>query len=153
MGLSWHELSWLDLSLLLGPDWTCPNLTCPDLTGFKRCLVHQILCQKNVGPQKLEGPKTFLVPKNFWDFQTPFLYTYTPAQIGHLPDTFLVPSRHTLDTHQISASYVPLNYDFQLGRGVGGWFLLHNHATSWSNLQDCKISSRAEIPKLDRVWQ
>ena len=24
-----------------------------------------------------------------------------------------------------------------------------NHATSWSNLQDCKISSRAEIPKLD----
>ena len=32
-------------------------------------------------------------------------------------------------------------------------FLLHNHATSWSNLQDCKISSRAEIPKLDRVWQ
>ena len=31
-------------------------------------------------------------------------------------------------------------------------FLLHNHATLWSNLQDCKISSRAEIPKLDRVW-
>ena len=28
-----------------------------------------------------------------------------------------------------------------------------NNATSWSNLQDCKISSRAEIPKLDRVWQ
>ena len=32
---------------------------------------------------------------------------------------------------------------------VGGWFLMHNHATSWSNLQDCKISSTAEIPKLD----
>ena len=30
---------------------------------------------------------------------------------------------------------------------------VENHATSWSNLQDCKISSRAEIPKLDRVWQ
>ena len=28
-------------------------------------------------------------------------------------------------------------------------FLLHNHATSWSNLQDRKISSKAEIPKLD----
>ena len=28
-----------------------------------------------------------------------------------------------------------------------------NHATSWSNLQARKISSRAEIPKLDRVWQ
>ena len=42
-----------------------------------------------------------------------------------------------------------------LGGGwvVGGGFLLHNHATSWSNLQDCKISSTAEIPKLDRVWQ
>ena len=59
--------------------------------------------------------------------------------------------------------WLGLNYDFQLGRGVGGgwvggwvvdgWFLLHNHATSWSNLQDCKISSAAEIPKLDRVWQ
>ena len=24
-----------------------------------------------------------------------------------------------------------------------------NHATLWPNLQDCKISSRAEIPKLD----
>ena len=24
-----------------------------------------------------------------------------------------------------------------------------NHATLWSNLQDCKISSRVEIPKLD----
>ena len=30
---------------------------------------------------------------------------------------------------------------------------LENNATSWSNLQDCKISSIAEIPKLDRVWQ
>ena len=27
------------------------------------------------------------------------------------------------------------------------------NATSWSNLQDCKSSSIAEIPKLDRVWQ
>ena len=32
-------------------------------------------------------------------------------------------------------------------------FLLHNNATLWSNLQDCKISNKAEIPKLDRVWQ
>ena len=31
-------------------------------------------------------------------------------------------------------------------------FLLHNNATLWFNLQDCKISSIAEIPKLDRVW-
>ena len=28
-----------------------------------------------------------------------------------------------------------------------------NHATLWPNLQNSKISSRAEIPKLDRVWQ
>ena len=26
---------------------------------------------------------------------------------------------------------------------------VENHTTSWSNLQDCKISSKAEIPKLD----
>ena len=32
-------------------------------------------------------------------------------------------------------------------------FLVHFIATSWSNLQACKISSIAGIPKLDRVWQ
>ena len=32
-------------------------------------------------------------------------------------------------------------------------FLVHFIATSWSNLQACKIPSIAEIPKLDRVWQ
>ena len=35
---------------------------------------------------------------------------------------------------------------------VGGWVggnQVENNATSWSNLQDCKISSRVEIPKLD----
>ena len=35
---------------------------------------------------------------------------------------------------------------------MGGWLggnQVENHATSWSNLQDCKISSRVEIPKLD----
>ena len=26
---------------------------------------------------------------------------------------------------------------------------VENNATLWSNLQDCKISSRVEIPKLD----
>ena len=36
---------------------------------------------------------------------------------------------------------------------MGRWSPLSNHATLWSNLQDCKIPSRAEIPKLDRVWQ
>ena len=34
-----------------------------------------------------------------------------------------------------------------------GWSHLHFKATLWSNLQVCKISSRAEIPKLNRVWQ
>ena len=57
--------------------------------------------------------------------------------------------------------------DFQLMRWVGCGayvsgglvaepmcrFLVHFIATSWSNLQACKISSIAEIPKLDRVWQ
>ena len=36
---------------------------------------------------------------------------------------------------------------------VGGWSHVYFIATSWSKLQNCKISSRAEIPKLDRVWQ
>ena len=36
---------------------------------------------------------------------------------------------------------------------VGGRFLVHFIATSWSSLQACKIFSIAEIPKLDRVWQ
>ena len=40
-----------------------------------------------------------------------------------------------------------------VGGWLAGWFLVHFIATSWSNLQACKISSRAEIPKLDRVWQ
>ena len=39
------------------------------------------------------------------------------------------------------------------GVGWSGGYQSENNATLWSNLQDCKISSRAEIPKLDRVWQ
>ena len=33
------------------------------------------------------------------------------------------------------------------------WSHIHFISTLWSNLQDCKISSRAEIPKLERVCQ
>ena len=44
-----------------------------------------------------------------------------------------------------------------VGGRVGGWVGGRSHvhfiATLWSNLQVCKISSQAEIPKLDRVWQ
>ena len=40
-----------------------------------------------------------------------------------------------------------------VGGRVVGWSLVHFIATSWSNLQTCKVSSIAEIPKLDRVWQ
>ena len=36
---------------------------------------------------------------------------------------------------------------------MGGWLQVHNYATSWSKLQVCKISGRAEIPKLGRVIQ
>ena len=36
---------------------------------------------------------------------------------------------------------------------MGGWSHVHIIATLGSNLQVCKISSRAEIPKLDQVWQ
>ena len=41
-----------------------------------------------------------------------------------------------------------------MGGWVAGWLVPRTFiATLWSNLQVCKISSRAEIPKLDRVWQ
>ena len=40
-----------------------------------------------------------------------------------------------------------------VGGWPGGWSHVHFIATLWSNLQVCKISSQAEIPKLDRVWQ
>ena len=39
-----------------------------------------------------------------------------------------------------------------MGGCVGGWVCgnqVENNAISWSNLQDCKISSWVEIPKLD----
>ena len=36
-----------------------------------------------------------------------------------------------------------------LGGWVAGWSHVHFTAMLWSNLQVCKISSRAEIPKLD----
>ena len=46
------------------------------------------------------------------------------------------------------------NFDLAVGGWwvVGGWVggnQYENNATSWSNLQDCKISSKAEILKLD----
>ena len=43
-------------------------------------------------------------------------------------------------------------FDLAVGGWVVGWVggnQVKNHATSWSNLQDCNISSRVEIPKLD----
>ena len=36
-----------------------------------------------------------------------------------------------------------------MGGWLGGWSPVQNHATLLSNLQDCKILSRIEIPKLD----
>ena len=39
-------------------------------------------------------------------------------------------------------------FDLAVGWWVGG-YQVENHATSWPKLQDCKISSRVEIPKLD----
>ena len=43
-------------------------------------------------------------------------------------------------------------FDLAVGGWVGGWVggnQVENHATLCFNLQDCKISSRVEIPKLD----
>ena len=64
---------------------------------------------------------------------------------GYPPVTLQKPKRHS----QTFSFQGYIGTDFQLGWWVGGWFLLQIQATSWSNLQICKISSRAEIPKLD----
>ena len=114
--------------------------------------------------KKYKAPKIFWVKINFETSQTPSLYP---------PDTHQTLSRHLLGTLHTPLRHPPnfsLLYWMKVSfptRAVGcgvyvvgrlrslcvGWSPLHNHATSWSNLRDCKISSRAEIPKLDRVWQ
>ena len=77
----------------------------------------------------------------------------------HLLDAFQTPFRHHKNTNKISFPWVTWNSDFQLRRGLEVplliWevataylFLLHNPATLWSNLQDCKISSIAVGPSV-----
>ena len=94
--------------------------------------------------------KTFFVPSRH-----PLDTLYRP--IRQLPDTFRTSSPHPLRYLPFSSLLYCMKVWFPTRAGVGwwvgGWSPLQNHATSWSNLQDCKISSRAEIPKLDRVWQ
>ena len=134
---------WVKKDILFQPDFWSKKI------GFLKYLGLKDIWSTNFVSKKVQKPLWSLVPKNFGDFRHPCFTPRHPhwtlqSPIRHPPDTFWVSSKHTLDTHQISASLVPLNYDIQLVRGVGGWFLLHNHATSWSNLQYCKISSKAD---------
>ena len=114
-------------------------------------------------------PATFLTSSKY--YQDTFLTPFT-----HFPYTFQTLSRRYQDTIQTPSIHLQTSPDifqtppntlqtpsevffhkFWVTHWVGGWWAgglqVHNHATSWPNLQDCKISSRAEIPKLDRVWQ
>ena len=112
-------------------------------------------------------PKRFRAPKIFW-VQVNFETSQTPSQ--YPPDTLSIPCKQQSDTFQTPFGHSPhtlktptkfqapvLYKSLIFNQGRGGWVVgrspVQNHATSWSNLQDCKISSRVEIPKLDRVWQ
>ena len=66
-----------------------------------------------------------------------------------IPESFKTPSKDVPGTF----SYISVPINTSVYKSQVGGLRAHNHATLWSNLQDCKISSRAEIPKLDRVWQ
>ena len=78
----------------------------------------------------------------------------TGSQTGSLTDFFHVfqtPFRHPPDTHQTPTKVQPPTFHKSSRAGLVG--VTHFTVTLWSNWQDCKISSRAEIPMLDRVWQ
>ena len=116
--LSWINLSWLNPSWC-GPPWL--DLTCP------RKIQVKLNCQ--VGPECCKMFRT-------WSRQVPETF--------QLPlDTIHTPKMNSRQIYITIRKYFQ-NVKLYPGWWVGGW--LHNHATSWSNLQDCKISSRAEIP-------
>ena len=81
--------------------------------------------------------------------QTPSRYLAHTNQTAsrHLSDILPTPFRHPPNSSLLYCMKV------WFPTRLGGWSPVQNHANLWSNLQDCKISSRAEIPKLDRVWQ
>ena len=143
LDLYWLNLSWLDLSWL--------HLSWLDLAFHSISLYTLQNLLYNMQPTSRQVPDTC---------QTP---------VRHLPDTFQTPTRHFPDTfihnRNTQDELKTATYDNRRvyskcqvisrvgGRWVGGWLQVHNYATSWSNLQVCKISGRAEIPKLGRVWQ
>ena len=133
-------------------------------------ILGEICNPKNLGPKikgsKKRESKNILAPNKFWNFSDTFfvpsrhpLYTLqTPCR--HLLDILHTPLRHPPNSSLLYCIKVGFSTTAVVGwvggwvaGWLGGWSPLQNHATSWSNLQDCKISSRAEIPKLDRVWQ
>ena len=74
----------------------------------------------------------------------------------HLGDSSLrTPSRH-ISAHLRMFLDTPPIIVIQFRSSCVGWVggtQSGNNATSWSNLHDCKISSTAEIPNLNWVWQ
>ena len=147
------------------------EILCPKNIGSRKSWV------KNLYPimfvsKKFKVPKIFWVQINFETSQTPSLYPPDMLSIPcrHQSDTFQTPFGHPPHTLKTPTKFQPsvlhkVGFSTRAGVGwvagwvaewVAGWVAgppLQNHATLWSNLQDCKISSRAEIPKLDRVWQ
>ena len=170
--MSWLDLSWLEPKIF---GWKELN---QKIARFKK----KFCIRKLPGPRKYWNQNIW-VQKNFMSkkhwvkeilgeqfvpkkirartLQTPSLYladsNQTPSR--HLLDILPTPLRHPPNSSLLYC--IKVWFSTRAGGGlvaeamwwVGGWSPVQNHATSWSNLQDCKISSRAEIPKLDRVWQ
>ena len=177
LDLSWlepHDLTWPDLIFpgLAWPDLTCPELTFPNLLGLinlSNLTYTEWTCPDFIWPVLTCPDLTWYVLKLpvltwsvlIWPRKIQVkLNSQAGPECGKMFRTQTIQALDTIHTPKIHSRQLPTtigkyiqNVKLYPGWWVGGWLQVHNHATSWSNLQDCKISSRAEIPKLDRVWQ
>ena len=121
--------------------------------------VQTILGSKYVFPKiiGLDKNQTSALSRHPSDkFQKHILDTYQKPS-KHLPDTFQILSRHLPDTFltptdtlQTPSSHPQYTHPFvKIFLPSSGWVVIRSSAMPLRSLQDCKISSRAEIPKLD----
>ena len=130
--LSWINLSWLNPSWC-GPPWL--DLTCP------RKIQVKLNCQ--VGPECCKMFRT-------WSRQVPETFQL-PLDTIHTPK---MNSRQIYITIRKYFQNVKLYPGWWVGGWVGGWWVGGcRYIIMPLRGPTCKISSRAENPKLDRVWQ
>ena len=138
---------WFGVQLILGPKNLrgATKFGTKKIFGPKKCWVQKNVWSKKSWAQKMLDPKN-VGSKKFWvqtNFETFRHLLCTPIH-PHKSDTFQTHSRRIFGTLQTYSRHPP-NFSFlrsiklcfatRAGGGwVSGWFLLHNHATSWSNL-------------------